>query len=63
MKIPWTPMGSEVFEEVSASENFKSELGIVEDQGTDAWVILAYCNLLLKHKNTKARDPEEKKQV
>lgn len=59
--LQWAPKFLRKFQ--SVSENLKSELGIVAHQGTDACIILVYCNLLFKHKNTIARAPEEKKQV
>ena len=45
------------------SENFTDELGIMEIQVQNTHVNSVYRNLLFKHKNTREKVPEKKKQM
>ena len=48
---------------MSVRRDFTDELGIMEIQVQNTHVNSVYQNLLFKHKNTRERAPEEKKQM
>ena len=48
---------------MSVRRDFTDELGIMEIQVQNTHVNSVYQNLLFKHKNTRDRAPEEKKQM